>query len=81
MAEVHEANFEGVEWLVEMPVPWKEYLRWLGVQLSDFKPLSASDSEAFYSKSLSGDVEQLVVTVVSAGPPLKVRLRFRAFPD
>lgn len=67
-------------WEIETEMRWEDYRAWVATQLRGFTLADGGPSELRLTKLLDGDTYTLQIEVMSAGPPLHLRIRFQGFP-
>jgi len=69
-------------WNVETDLTWKDYSSVVKKRIpSGFERKTTTDDKLWFVKSLPGDALTVEIEQASPGPPLRVRVRFRAAPD
>jgi hypothetical protein len=65
-------------WEVEAATSWDDYLRQVRHRLAGFTSAPGVSGAAQFTRTLPGDTHTLRVEMLSAGPPLRVRVIFRS---
>ena len=69
-------------WSVSTTMTWSDYKTWIRSRSGTaYRQVVSDQNQLSYGRQLPGDALLVDVSVMAAGPPLKLRVAFSAHPD
>jgi len=80
---VRNSQSAAANWEYESDWSWTEYSTWLKGKLFDYEPVDSDHAKMHFRRRLPNDVFQLDVESAETqrGPPVRIRVSFRAHPE